>query len=78
MDLLQESLRGIKLGDPDSVCEEALYAILSDRMIFGCNLYEVGCGETVVDYFRSMLKGPGAVRETLHRVCTDTNIDVMI
>ena len=35
MDLLQEALRGVKLGDPDSVCEEALYAILSDRMIFG-------------------------------------------
>jgi fructuronate reductase len=78
MDLLQKTLAGVKLGDPDSIREDALYALLSDRMIFGCNLYEVGCGETIVEYFRSMLKGPGAVRATLHRICTDTNIDILI
>ncbi|MGN1013750.1 MAG: mannitol dehydrogenase family protein [Butyricicoccus sp.] len=69
MDRLMDIMSGVKLGDPDSISEEKLYSLLSDRTIWGCNLFEVGCGERVVEYFRSMLAGPGAVRSTLHRIC---------
>ncbi len=71
MDNLMAAVEGIKLGDPSTVNIDKLYPLLSDRTIFGCNLFEVGCGERVVDYLRSMVKCPGAVRATINRVCNE-------
>ena len=68
---LLKAVSGIALGDPDSVKIDNLYPLLSDHTVFGCNLFEVGCGERVVKYFRSMVKGPGAVRETVNRICNE-------
>ncbi|MGN1031347.1 MAG: mannitol dehydrogenase family protein, partial [Butyricicoccaceae bacterium] len=73
LDSLQGILAGIKLGD--TVTEEQLYPILSDRTIFTTNLFEVGCGERVVEYFNELNAGPGAVRSTLHRRCEVENED---
>lgn len=78
MDRLQAVMSGITLGDRDSATQEKLYPILSDRTIFGCNLFEVGCGERVVEYFRSMLAGPGAVRATVNRICNEEVTELYI
>ena len=45
--------------------------IICDKFIFGVNLAEVGLDDTVLFYFNEMLKGPGAVRTMLKRVCSD-------
>ncbi len=57
---------GIKLGE-DTNIEEIVHPILSNAKIFGVNLYEVGLADTVIKYFREMLAGPGAIRETLKK-----------
>ena len=57
---------GIKLGEEADI-ETIVEPILSNAKIFGVNLYEVGLADTVIKYFREMLKGPGAIRETLKR-----------
>lgn len=56
----------IKLGEERSFHEE-LAPILSDPKIFAVNLYEVGLGEVVENYFAELVKEPGAVRNTLHK-----------
>lgn len=58
----------IKFGDTD--IHDKVAPILSDARIFAVNLYEAGLGDTVEKYFVEMLKGPGAVSETLKKyVC---------
>lgn len=64
LDTLMPLLADIKFGDTDIHAKVA--PILSNEKIFGSDLYAVGLGETVEEYFVSMLKGPGAIRETLH------------
>ncbi|MDO4175667.1 MAG: mannitol dehydrogenase family protein [Eubacteriales bacterium] len=76
MDSLQKRLEGIKLGDQADYYQ--LYDILSDRTLFGLNMFEVGCGERVVDFFNQLIAGPGAVRATLHKYCDDKNTDLLI
>ena len=68
--MLQKHLEGIKLGT-EKVTEAQLYPILSSKPIFGVNLYEVGVAEKVTEYFRELIAGPGAVRQTLHKYCGD-------
>ncbi len=76
LDSLQEKLDGIELGGTAS--REQLYPILSDRMLFGLNMFEVGCGDRVVDMFNELIAGKGAVRETLHRYCNYKDTDLLI
>ena len=76
LNALQERLMGIKLGD--TVSAEKLYPILSDRVLFGLNTFEVGCGERIVELFNELIAGPGAVRETLHRHCNDMDTDLLL
>lgn len=67
--LLEDSmsyLKNIKLGDIRDFHEE-LYPILSNSKIFGVNLYEVGMGKQVENYFTELVAGPGAVRKTLKK-----------
>ena len=56
----------IKLGEETDI-EEIVRPILSNRNIFGVDLYEVGLSDIVINYFREMLAGPGAIRETLKK-----------
>lgn len=62
---LHAALSGIHLGDSGPFPE--LRPILSDRTIFGIDLYEAGLGGRVEGYFTEMLAGPGAVRRALER-----------
>ena len=62
----REALDGITLGYTGSL--DQLRGILSNQKIFGVDLYEAGLADLVIDYFRSMIAGPGAVRATLRKV----------
>ena len=66
---LKEILGDIELGM--SVPMRRIEPIICDKFIFGVNLAEVGLDDTVLFYFNEMLKGPGAVRTMLKRVCSD-------
>ena len=62
----REALSGITLGYTGSL--DQLSEILSNQKIFGVNLFEAGLADLVLEYFRSMIAGPGAVRATLKKV----------
>lgn len=67
---LHKYIEGIKLGDAGSFSEK-LKLILSNKSIFGVDLYEVGLGELVEKYFNEMVAGKGAVRKTLKKYVTN-------
>ena len=54
----------IRLGETTEV-SEILKPVLSDRRIFGVDLYEVGLADKVCGYFEEMIAGKGAVYATL-------------
>ena len=56
----------VQLGETAEI-EEIIRPILKDKKIFGVDLYEVGLAEKVCGYFKEMLQGTGAVRETLKK-----------
>lgn len=62
---VQAYLTDVRVGDPESG-KGKLKPILSNKNIFGVDLYEVGLGGKVEAYFEKMLAGEGAVRRTLH------------
>lgn len=61
---MQNKLKGIKLGNVQGA-EEALKSILSNKNLFGVNLYEIGLGERIEQIFKRMANGIGAIREEL-------------
>ena len=63
---LKEKLNGIELGKPETVAEK-LRPILSNKIIFGVDLYEVGLGEKIENMVKEELTGIGAVRSTLKK-----------
>ena len=63
---LQEALAGVKIGG-DCDVHGILSPILSNRHIFGTDLYEAGLGEKIEAMFADEIRGPGAVRETLKK-----------
>ena len=63
---LQQQLAGIKLGQPDTV-EGKLDAILSNPVVFGCDLTALGLGDKIESMVKELVAGPGAVRATLQR-----------
>ncbi|MGF7430024.1 mannitol dehydrogenase family protein [Thermoanaerobacterium thermosaccharolyticum] len=63
---LKSHVSNIRLGDVDSV-KDNLKPILSNKEIFGLDLYEVGLGEKVESYFKELISGTGAVRNTLKK-----------
>ncbi|MCQ5128129.1 mannitol dehydrogenase family protein [Butyricicoccus faecihominis] len=67
LDTVRAMMGAVKLGD--QVPEKQLYKLLSSRMYFGVNLFEVGVGEIVVQLFNEMNRGPRAIRETLNKYC---------
>lgn len=62
---MQEKLAGITLGS--EIDPEQLRPILSDASIFAVDLYECGLSDRVIGYFKELMAGPGAVRETLKK-----------
>lgn len=58
-------LSSIKLGDKGPI---DLKALLSNEKIFGLDLTKTSLYEKVVDDFASLVKGKGAVRETINRI----------
>lgn len=63
---LKSHVSNIRLGDVDSV-KDNLRPILSNKEIFGLDLYEAGLGERVESYFKELISGTGAVRNTLKK-----------
>ncbi len=64
---LTKQLENIKVGKPESLSREIIRPILSNKNIFGVDLYEVGLGNKIEKMFREMLNGNGAVREALKK-----------
>jgi len=62
---MDEKLVGLALGGP--IDEAQVRALLADATIWGVDLNECGLGRQVVDYFRELIAGPGAVRATLKK-----------
>nr|MBK5237305.1 mannitol dehydrogenase family protein [Clostridium sp.] len=58
----------IKFNEMQNV-HETLIKILSNKSIFGIDLYEVGLGEKIEAYFSELNAGKGAVRLTLKKYC---------
>ena len=65
LDTVCPIVAGIKLGDTD--VEETIKPLLTNKAIFGVDLYEVGLAELTVQYFTELIAGPGAVRNTLKK-----------
>lgn len=61
---LQPKVSDIKLGEKTDV-HAHLKDILANKSIFGHDLYAIGMGETVENYFAQQISGTGAVRKTL-------------
>ncbi|HQB54673.1 MAG TPA: mannitol dehydrogenase family protein [Sphaerochaeta sp.] len=59
----QRYVKGIKLGDKGPF--DQLDGLLKDKTIWGVDLIEVGLSALVLSYFEKLIKGPGAVRQTL-------------
>ena len=68
MPYLDKILDGITLGG-EPAKEKQLYPLLSNKAIFGANLYEVGLADKVTDMFNELIAGKGAVRKTLIKYC---------
>ncbi len=68
-DPLLETLRpyvsDIKFGDTD--IHSKVEPILKNADIFGSDLYKVGLGTKVEEYFKELIAGPGAVQATLDK-----------
>lgn len=62
---LQEMLKDIRFGDPDSVSEEILKPVLGNKALFAVDLCETGLSERITGMVKKMLKGKGAVINTL-------------
>ncbi|MBO4415028.1 MAG: mannitol dehydrogenase family protein [Lachnospiraceae bacterium] len=64
---LQEMLSGVRFGEPDSVNEDVLKPILSNKNLFTVDLCEIGLSGKITGMVKEMLKGKGAVLETLKK-----------
>ncbi|ACM59970.1 fructuronate reductase [Caldicellulosiruptor bescii] len=64
---LKKHLEGIELGKKYEDLEEKLRPILTNEVIFRVDLFEVGLSQRVVEYFKEMIQGIGAVRKTLQK-----------
>ena len=67
LDDMKKYVADIKLGTVDTDIHAHLQPILSNKTIFGNDLYEIGLGKKVESYFKLLISGSGAVRETIHQ-----------
>ena len=63
---LKKELEGVKIGNPESL-NGKLTSILSNDVIFGCDLMKIGLGKKIEQMVREEIEGIGAVRETLKK-----------
>lgn len=61
---MQKKLEKVEFGKPNTV-QGLLNDILTNKVLFGVDLYEAGLGEKIEKKFAAMLAGKGAVREVL-------------
>jgi fructuronate reductase len=61
---LQKGLAGITADNPESY-KGQLRPFLSNKTLFVADLMEIGLGDKIEDFFVSMLKGEGSVKDTL-------------
>lgn len=66
LDTVRDYVKDVKLGD--IVSSDSLTELLSNKSIFGVDLYEVGMADKVVSYFNDMIAGEGAVRNALMKL----------
>lgn len=66
LDELTKYVSNIELGSKQDITS-SLKPILSNKEIFGVDLYEVDLGEKIEGYFSEMIEGAGAVRKTLEK-----------
>lgn len=66
LEVLKAYLAKVNIGEVESV-GDSLKPILSNESLFGSNLYEVGLGEKIEGYFKELIAGKNAVRETLKK-----------
>lgn len=64
LETLQSQLSGVELGQPESA-DGKLRPILSNEVIFGCDLAALGLAEKIEGMVKELLAGPGAVRAAL-------------
>lgn len=65
LETLRKYLSEVKIGN--KYTRGTLKPILSNKHIFGSDLYEIGLGEKIEDYFAEMITGVNAVRNTLKK-----------
>ena len=63
---MQKLLAGVVFGKPESLGDK-LKPILSNKNIFGVNLYDVGLGAKIEELVKEQLEGVGAVRKSLQK-----------
>lgn len=63
---LQSQLSGIEVGNPNSYAGQ-LKNILTNEVIFGLNLVEIGLSDKIEQFFIELIAGKGAVRATLKK-----------
>lgn len=63
---LHDAVSKIGLGEPDRL-KDQLHGILSNRELFGIDLYEAGVAQKIEGFFKEEIAGPGAVRATLKK-----------
>jgi len=66
LETLKPHFADINIGAPETA-EGKLKPILNNEELFGLNLYEAGLGEKVEGYFKEMIAGKNAVRNTLKK-----------
>ena len=64
-DDLHAKVAEIEFGNADQDVHTAVKDILSNKAIFGVDLYEVGLGEKIEADFKLMLAGKGSIQSTL-------------
>lgn len=63
---LHDAVSRVKLGEPDTLTDQ-LHGALSNKEIFGSDLYEAGVAQKIEAFFKEEIAGPGAVRATLKK-----------
>ena len=63
---LTNSLKGVTAGKPEEYAGQ-LHPILSNQLLFGVNLYDVGLGKKIEGMFLELIAGKHAVRTTLEK-----------
>ncbi|MFI3250382.1 MAG: mannitol dehydrogenase family protein [Eubacteriales bacterium] len=66
LEKLQSQLSGISLGDTSDFTEK-LRPILSNSILFGIDLVEIGLAPTITSLFSELVAGVGAVQTTLEK-----------